>query len=146
MKIDPAMIEFEITETLLIEDISVAAQQMRTLKRAGFQIALDDFGSGYAGFGYLSQIPFDTLKIDRSFVQDLGSKAGAGGVVQSIIGLARAMGLAVTAEGVEDQTQQELLQAGGCSQMQGFLFYKPMSATEILKLRQLPRGEVRHIA
>jgi diguanylate cyclase (GGDEF)-like protein len=131
---NPAMVEIEITETFLIEDIDLAASQMRRLKNAGFQIALDDFGSGYASLGYLSRIPFDRLKIDRSFVQNLGSGAGAEGIVRSIVGLAKAMGLSTTAEGVEDPLQHRLLVAAGCDLMQGFLFHRPLPRDQILAL------------
>ena len=136
MAIDPKMIEFEVTETFLMDDIARAARQLHALKDAGFRIALDDFGSGYAGISYLTQIRFDRLKIDRSFVQDLGTKVGAAGVVQSIVGMAQAMGLSITAEGVEDAEQHHFLQLAGCSQMQGFLFHRPLSRDDFLQLRK----------
>jgi diguanylate cyclase (GGDEF)-like protein len=133
--IEPAMFEFEITETALLQDMPTATAQLLALKDLGFRIALDDFGSGYAGIAYLKQVPFDRLKLDQSFVQDLSLRAGAGGVVKSIIGLAQAMGLAITAEGVEDAEQHRFLRDAGCSQMQGFLFHRPKSREELLQLR-----------
>jgi EAL domain-containing protein (putative c-di-GMP-specific phosphodiesterase class I) len=120
---------------VLLHDIANAAAQLLGLKNMGFRIALDDFGSGYAGIAYLKQLPFDRLKIDRSFVQDLSMRAGAGGVVKSIIGLAQAMGLAITAEGVEDVEQHQFLRDAGCSQMQGFLFHQPKPREGVLELR-----------
>jgi diguanylate cyclase (GGDEF)-like protein len=135
LAVDPTMFEFEITETVLLHDVANAAAQIRALKSMGFRIALDDFGSGYAGIAYLKQIPFDRLKIDRSFVQDLSMRAGAGGVVKSIIALAQAMGLSITAEGVEDIEQHQFLKDAGCSQMQGFLFHQPKPRESILELR-----------
>jgi EAL domain-containing protein (putative c-di-GMP-specific phosphodiesterase class I) len=131
MHVNPRMIELEVTETVLIEDMKAASSQIAKLKQAGFSIALDDFGSGYASLAYLSQIQFDKLKIDRSFVEDIASKAGGSAVVRSIIGLAQAMGLSTTAEGVEDVNQQKVLQAAGCTQMQGFFFHHPSPAEAI---------------
>ena len=135
LAVDPTMFEFEVTETALMNDITKAAAQLLALKNLGFRIALDDFGSGYAGIAYLKQIRFDRLKIDQSFVQDLSMRPGAGGVVKSIIGLAQAMGLSITAEGVEDAEQHRFLRDAGCSQMQGFLFHKPKSREGFLELR-----------
>lgn len=135
MSIDPTKFELEITETALIEDVEAAAAKIQKLKNAGFRVALDDFGSGYAGFSYLFQISFDRLKIDRFFISNLKLHTGADGVIRSIIGIARSLGLAVTAEGVETDDQHQFLKAAGCSQMQGFLFYRPMSSGELLNLR-----------
>lgn len=119
------MIEFEITETALSRDMVTFADQVKTLSQAGFRFALDDFGSGYAGIGYLSKLHFNKLKIDRSFISDLNVKPNAERMVRSMVGLAEAMGLTVTAEGVEEGYQHALLMSAGCSQMQGFLFHKP---------------------
>ncbi|WP_102960453.1 putative bifunctional diguanylate cyclase/phosphodiesterase [Mangrovicella endophytica] len=132
---DPRMIELEVTETVLIGDMAEAARKFRQLKEAGFRIVLDDFGSGYAGLGYLSQIPFDKLKIDRSFVENLRAKPGAEGVIRSIIILAQSLGLTTTAEGVEDTEQHLFLKQAGCSHMQGFLFGRPMLADDLVRLR-----------
>lgn len=141
--VDPKMIEFEVTETVLMRDINKAVSQLLALKEMGFGIALDDFGSGYAGIAYLSQIPFDRLKIDRSFVAELKTKSGATGVVKSIISLAQAMGLAITAEGVEDEQQHQFLASAGCTQMQGFLFQKPLSREDFLASRTKSRRLLR---
>jgi diguanylate cyclase (GGDEF)-like protein len=134
-EVDPHMIEFEVTETMLIDDMERAAETLRTLKRIGFRLALDDFGSGYAGLGYLNQIAFDRLKIDRSFVQDLQRKPGAEGIIGSIVGIGKALGLAITAEGVEDREQHRFLKGAGCSYMQGFLFHRPQPAEDLQRLR-----------
>ena len=132
--IDPTRIEFEINESMLIEDIEAAAEQIGRLKEAGFRVALDDFGVSYSSFNYLRWIPFDNLKIDRSFVDNLTRSAGAAAVVQSIVNLGHALGLSVTAEGVEQADQKALLTALGCSQVQGCLLYGPMSKAEVLGL------------
>ncbi|ORE90741.1 response regulator receiver modulated diguanylate cyclase/phosphodiesterase [Aurantimonas sp. 22II-16-19i] len=142
MNIDPGMFELEVTEMVLIEDVAQAAEKLRQLKDIGFTIALDDFGSGYASLAYLSQIPFDRLKIDRSFVEDLRSKSGADGVIRSIVGLGASMGLSVTAEGVEDVQQHRFLQEVGCTHMQGFLFHRPLTVEAVLTLRG-SRPEIR---
>ena len=144
MNIDPTMFELEVTEMVLIEDVARAAEKLGQLKEIGFTIALDDFGSGYASLAYLSQIPFDRLKIDRSFVEDLRSKSGADGVIRSIVGLGCSMGLSVTAEGVEDAQQHRFLQEAGCTHMQGFLFHRPLTVEAVMTLRSArPQQELR---
>jgi EAL domain-containing protein (putative c-di-GMP-specific phosphodiesterase class I) len=132
--ISPAIIEFEITETALCANIVDFARQVEKLCEAGFRLALDDFGSGYAGIGYLSQLRFNKLKIDRSFVSNLRIKPNAERMIRSIVGLGEAMGLTVTAEGVEEAFQHELLRAAGCDQMQGFLFHRPCSREDVMQL------------
>jgi diguanylate cyclase (GGDEF)-like protein len=132
--ISPAIIEFEITETALCANIVDFARQVEKLCEAGFRLALDDFGSGYAGIGYLSQLRFNKLKIDRSFVSNLRIKPNAERMIRSIVGLGEAMGLTVTAEGVEEAFQHELLRAAGCDQMQGFLFHRPCSREAVMQL------------
>ncbi len=134
--VDPRRIELEVTETVLIADMTDAAGKVQRLRKAGFRIALDDFGSGYAGLGYLNQIRFDKLKIDRAFIENLRAKPGADGVIRSIVGLAQSFGLSVTAEGVEDAAQHLFLKQAGCSQMQGFLFHRPMEADDLVRLRE----------
>jgi diguanylate cyclase (GGDEF)-like protein len=121
----PDRIEFEITETTLASDLGTFASQVQVLREAGFRFALDDFGSGYASIGYLSRLTFDKLKIDRSFVSALSTKPHADRMIRSIVGLGTAMGLSVTAEGVEDALQHDILRSTGCDQLQGFLFHRP---------------------
>ena len=133
--VDPKMIELEITETTLIRNVDEAAEQMRRLMAIGFRIALDDFGTGYASLAYLTQIPFTKLKIDRSLVDDLQSKQGAEQVVRAIVGLGKSLGLSITAEGVEHPEQLSVLAAAGCAYMQGFLFHRPLTRDELLRLR-----------
>jgi diguanylate cyclase (GGDEF)-like protein len=132
--ISPSVIEFEITETALCGNMSDFSRQVERLCEAGFKLALDDFGSGYASIGYLSQLHFNKLKIDQSFVRNLRLKPNADRVIKSIVGLGDAMGLTVTAEGVEEGFQHELLRAAGCDQMQGFLFHRPCSRQDVEQL------------
>jgi diguanylate cyclase (GGDEF)-like protein len=132
--ISPTMIEFEITETALSANMSNFAEQVEQLCQAGFKLALDDFGSGYASIGYLSQLQFNKLKIDRSFVSDLRRKPNAAGMIRSIVSLGDAMGLTVTAEGIEEEFQHEALRTAGCDQMQGYLFHQPCSRQDVEKL------------
>lgn len=130
----PCMIEFEITETSLSRDMDNLIEQVEKLCQAGFSFALDDFGS----IGYLNQLRFKKLKIDSSFIRDLNLKPNADRMIHSIIGLGEAMGLTVTAEGVEQEFQHQFLKSAGCSQLQGFLFHKPYcrEAIQLLLSRQ----------
>ena len=95
------------------------------------RIALDDFGTGYSSLSYLQSFPFDKLKIDRSFIHDLLTRPGASAIVRAITDLAQALGIETTAEGVEESGQLDELRAHGCSSVQGFLFAKPMPASEL---------------
>ena len=137
--ISPSLVEFEITETALSGDMTQLVHQVEKLVLAGFKLALDDFGSGYAGIGYLSKLHFSKLKIDSSFINDLRVKPNADRMIRSIVDLGGAMGLTVTAEGVEEEFQRELLQEAGCDQMQGFLFHNPCSRQEVEALLRRQR-------
>jgi EAL domain-containing protein (putative c-di-GMP-specific phosphodiesterase class I) len=105
------------------------------------RLALDDFGSGYSNLGYLQHLPFDKLKIDRSFVTSLDQSANAGVIIQAIVALGRALGMGVVIEGVETEEQRVLLRLAGCSEMQGYLFYRPTTAQEIGRLLARPGPE-----
>ena len=104
---------------------------MLRLKSLGVRLALDDFGTGYASLHYLRRFPFDKLKIDRSFVQNIETAPDAAAIVNAVVGLGRGLGMTVTAEGVERAEQHILLRAAGVDTMQGYHFGRPMSATEI---------------
>jgi diguanylate cyclase (GGDEF)-like protein len=138
--VDCCSIEFEVTENMLIEDLDQASQQIARLKEAGFRIALDDFGTGYSSLNYLTRIPFDKLKIDRSFVQNLTRSSEAAALLQSIVGLARALGLSITAEGVEEADQEAFLVALGCNHVQGYLYSGPVTKDEIVGLNAAPQS------
>ncbi len=121
---DPQRIELEITEGVLIEDEHEARAIIIALREAGFRIALDDFGTGYSSLNYLSTFPVDKIKIDRSFTQSLGVAENSVAIIESVVKLGHAMGLTVTAEGVETTGQMSALADAGCNQLQGYLFSK----------------------
>jgi EAL domain-containing protein (putative c-di-GMP-specific phosphodiesterase class I) len=118
-------LQLELTEGVLIDDTSRALNVLRALKQLGVAIALDDFGTGYSNLTYLRVLPIDRIKIDKSFVQDLGTSRQVEAIVRAIIGIGQALGLEVTAEGVETETQLEFLRAQGCAHVQGFLLGQP---------------------
>jgi diguanylate cyclase (GGDEF)-like protein len=123
--VDPRRIELEVTEQVMLDDGVAATRNLQQLRDAGFRIALDDFGTGYSSLGYLRQLAVDKIKIDRSFVADLQQSRDARAIVAAIVTLGRAIGLTVSAEGVETVSQMEILIAAGCDQLQGFLFGMP---------------------
>jgi diguanylate cyclase (GGDEF)-like protein len=132
--IDPERFELEITEGLLLGDDAQTHESLRRIRAMGFRIALDDFGTGYSSLSYLQRYPIDKIKIDRSFITNLGIDNDAEAVVSAIVKLARALGLSVIAEGVETEIQRVRLTAAGCSEVQGFLFGKPSPAGTITAL------------
>jgi predicted signal transduction protein with EAL and GGDEF domain/CheY-like chemotaxis protein len=125
------MIQLEITETGLMKDLQRVIPSLHRLTEIGVQIAVDDFGTGYSSLAYLTSLPISEVKIDRSFVRDLGVLPQSMAVVTAIIALARSLGLKVVAEGVENLRQQDVLHRLGCSLMQGFMFSKPMPPDEV---------------
>jgi diguanylate cyclase (GGDEF)-like protein len=124
-------LELEVTETYLVTDPVVANRNLDMIRQFGVGIALDDFGTGYASIGFLRNFRFEKLKIDRSMVVDAASSSGSLAMMNSSIAVARAMDMAVTAEGVETEAQAELVRSAGCDQIQGWYYYKAISATEI---------------
>jgi diguanylate cyclase (GGDEF)-like protein/PAS domain S-box-containing protein len=128
------LLELELTESVLMHNLSTALPLLRSLKQLGVSLSIDDFGTGYSSLAYLKRLPIDTLKIDRSFVKDLdaGDSDGAG-IVGAIIAMARSLKLAVVAEGVETRAQMLRLYEQGCVLMQGWLFAKAMPAEEFVR-------------
>ncbi|MDI7776236.1 EAL domain-containing protein [Asticcacaulis sp. EMRT-3] len=124
-------IEIEITEGVLLNDDSTTQIVLRDLRHMGFTISLDDFGTGYSSLGYLSRYPVDKIKIDRSFISNLGVDPEAEAVIRAIIKLAKALNLNVIAEGVETRAQKTILRQAGCNIIQGFLFSRPVAAEAI---------------
>ena len=124
-------IELEITETGLMKDLQNVIPSLHRLNEIGVEISIDDFGTGYSSLAYLTTLPISELKIDRSFVRDLGMTPQSSAVVTAIIALARSLGLRVIAEGVENLRQMEVLHRLGCGIMQGFLFSKPQPPEDI---------------
>jgi len=129
-------IELEITETGLMKDLQNVIPSLHRLNEIGVEISIDDFGTGYSSLAYLTTLPISELKIDRSFVRDLGLTPQSSAVVTAIIALARSLGLRVIAEGVENLRQMEVLHRLGCGVMQGFLFSKPQLPEDIEKWLQ----------
>ncbi len=127
----PDRLELEITETVLLRRDEPQLEVLHHLKSFGVGIVLDDFGTGYSSFSYLQMFPFDKIKIDRSFVRELSTRADCAAIVCAIIGLARTLDIETTAEGVETLDQFELLRAAGCGLAQGYLFGKPCRNSEL---------------
>lgn len=130
-RLAPGQLELEITESTLIVDPESALSVLRGLSRSGIHTALDDFGTGYSALGYLRRFPFDTLKIDRSFIRDLAQDGEAQILVDAILALAQALGMATVAEGVESFGEAELLRSKGCTVLQGFLISRPLPPDKI---------------
>ena len=128
---DPARLELEITESVLIGNVDTTEAAMRRLKAFGVRLALDDFGTGYSSLLYLRRFPFDKLKIDRSFVLSIEKAADAAAIVHAVVSLGRGLGMKVTAEGVETADQHLFLRAAGVHQMQGYRFGRPTTADRI---------------
>ena len=129
----PSRLEIEITESIFLEG-GEALRLLHGLRSLGVRIALDDFGTGYSSLSYLQSFPFDKLKIDRSFIQNLLTRDGAIAIVHAITELANALGIETTAEGVEETAQLMELRTHGCSSVQGYLFAEPMAAEDVEKL------------
>ena len=118
-------LELEITESVLLQNSETTLAILHELRAHGVRISLDDFGTGYSSLSYLRSFPFDKIKIDRSFVQELASRDDSMAIVRAVAGLGRSLGIATTAEGVETEAQLDLLRREGCTQAQGYLFGRP---------------------
>ncbi|HCC53784.1 MAG TPA: hypothetical protein DEQ20_02500 [Desulfobulbaceae bacterium] len=129
--LNPAMLELEITETSVLKEAEGAAWALTRLKEMGLHISLDDFGTGYSSLTYLRRFPIDTLKIDRSFIRDIGRDSEDEAIVRSVIALAQSLGLDMVAEGIEHEIHRYFLLDNGCSTGQGFLFWKPIPGNEV---------------
>jgi diguanylate cyclase (GGDEF)-like protein len=138
--LDPAWVCLEITESVVVQDIETTTVTLEGLRDVGVQVAIDDFGTGYSVFSHLKSLPVDVLKIDRSFVTDLGNNPDDLAIVTAIIALADAFGLQLVAEGVETAVAAATLLRLGCSSAQGFLLSVPLSGDEMLEL--LAEGRV----
>ena len=136
--IDPSWLTLELTESILLDDADWALTQLESVKRLGVRVAIDDFGTGYSALAYLRQFPIDIVKIDRSFISDLGALDSGTTVVAAVIALSHALGHVVVAEGVETVDQLRTLRGLGCDSAQGYLFAKPLptaTATALLRSR-----------
>lgn len=129
----PGRLELEVTETHLVLDSLVASRSLDVIRQFGVRIVLDDFGTGYASIGFLRQFRFEKLKIDRSLVVDAATDGGSRAMMLASIAVARSLDMDVTAEGVETEDQADLVRAAGCDQIQGWLYYRAMSADELTR-------------
>ena len=127
----PGRLELEVTESVLLENSEESLAVLHQLKASGVHIVLDDFGTGYSSLSYLRMFPFDKIKIDKSFVAEFSNRADCAAIVCAVTGLGRTLQLDTTGEGVETAEQFELLRAAGCTQVQGFLFNRPMAASAL---------------
>jgi diguanylate cyclase (GGDEF)-like protein len=136
-------LELEITELVLLQESEGAFAILHQLRHLGIKIAMDDFGTGYSSLGYLRSFPFDKIKIDQSFIQDLPAKQDSVAIVRAVVGLSSSLGITTTAEGVETKEQLASLTAEGCNEFQGFLFSRPKSAADVARLfgELAPRAE-----
>jgi EAL domain-containing protein (putative c-di-GMP-specific phosphodiesterase class I) len=130
----PEHLELELTESILMKDVDITTMLLRWLDKNGIRIAIDDFGTGYSSLMYLKRFPISTLKIDRSFIQDMIGNADNTALVTAITSLAKDLKLSVVAEGVETQDQLQFLRTLKCDEIQGFLFSKPITAKEFTTL------------
>ncbi len=132
--IDPSRLKLELTESMVLGDVADTIAKMHALKLIGVRFAMDDFGTGYSSLAYLSQLPLDQLKIDQSFVRNIGTKSTDAAIIQTIIGMAKNLGMEVIAEGVETQAQRDFLEGAGCRLYQGYLFSQPVPLDEFVAL------------
>jgi diguanylate cyclase (GGDEF)-like protein len=128
------LLELEVTEGAIMTDIDRTISTLRALSEMGVRLAVDDFGTGYSSLAYLAQFPLDVLKIDQSFVRDVVDRSDVACVVSAIVGLAHSLDLTVVAEGVESQAQLEFLRALGCEEIQGYLYSRPLAASDFEEL------------
>lgn len=139
-QIDPAWLEFEVTESAYLENFDMASGFFQAARQMGCSLALDDFGTGYSSLSYLTKIPINTLKIDRQFVQNLGVSEKDMLVAKTIIGMARRLRLKICAEGVETSEQFDFLVENGCDQLQGYLFFKPVRLQDLTMRPDMKRA------
>ena len=132
--VDPGLLELELTESVFMHDIRATCATLERLQAMGVRCSIDDFGTGFSGLNYLAEMPIDSLKIDQSFVQRIGSREDNAPIIGAVIALAHSLQMNVVAEGVETEEQARFLRAHGCEQMQGFLFSRPLPADEVERL------------
>jgi EAL domain-containing protein (putative c-di-GMP-specific phosphodiesterase class I) len=124
-------LELEVTESTLMRDKDAAVAVLNELRAAGVRIAMDDFGTGYSSLSYLRDFPFDKIKIDKSFIDDLGQRRGSNAIIRAVTGIAASLGIETVAEGVESIEQYRWLVEEGCDHIQGYLFARPMPANAL---------------
>ncbi len=129
---DPRWIELEVTESVMLPDPQQAVKLLRNLKAMGVRLTIDDFGTGYSSLAYLKRLPIDCVKIDASFIRGIPVDASDVAITETILAMARSLGLKVVAEGVETRDQVQFLERRGCDEMQGYYFSKPLPAEELV--------------
>ena len=144
-RLDPAQLEMELTESMVMHNVEAAITTLQGLKSLGVALSVDDFGTGYSSLSYLRQLPVDTLKIDRSFVRDIGAGENPddGVIAQAIISLGHALRLKVIAEGVETDAQLRFLKRHGCDEIQGFFYGEPVAPEAHAELLERAKLRVR---
>jgi EAL domain-containing protein (putative c-di-GMP-specific phosphodiesterase class I) len=136
-------LELEITETVLLQDDRAVLDTLHQIRDLGVRICMDDFGTGYSSLSYLRSFPFDKIKIDRSFVSELGKENDCVAIIRAVTRLGSSLGMTTTAEGVETEQQLEILRAEGCVQVQGYLFSRPKPLKEIPTMLRELRPRIR---
>ncbi|HJU32711.1 MAG TPA: PAS-domain containing protein, partial [Hyphomicrobiaceae bacterium] len=129
--LQPERLELEITENTLLQDSDATLNMLYQLRSLGVRIAMDDFGTGYSSLSYLQAFPFDKIKIDRSFVKDIADGVGSLNIVRAVAAMASGLGMTTTAEGVETKEQMDTVRAEGCTELQGYLFCRPLPLAEV---------------
>lgn len=127
----PERLEIEITESVLMNDSESNLELLHRFKALGIRVSLDDFGTGYSSLNYLRSFPFDKIKIDRCFVEDIAERADCQAIIHAVLSLATSLNMTTTAEGIENEQQLAMLRADGCDQAQGYLFSRPVPATSL---------------
>src|SRR3990167_2504535 len=135
---NPSRLKLELTESVVLDNINDTIVKMHELKQIGVRFSMDDFGTGYSSLSYLTQLTLDQLKIDLSFVHNIGIKPTDAVIVQTIIGMGNSLGMEVVAEGVENEEQRDFLERNGCHAYQGYLFSKPVPIEEFEALIHVP--------
>jgi EAL domain-containing protein (putative c-di-GMP-specific phosphodiesterase class I) len=124
-------LELEITESVLLTDSEAALATLHHIKALGMRIAMDDFGTGYSSLSYLRLFPFDKIKIDQSFIRELGNSKDCAAIVKAVVELGTSLGITTTAEGVETDDQRDRVREHGCTEIQGYLFGKPLPLSHV---------------
>jgi EAL domain-containing protein (putative c-di-GMP-specific phosphodiesterase class I) len=132
--LDAARLELEITESVMIQNFDAALSLLHQIKKLGVNISMDDFGTGYSSLSHVRSFPFDKIKIDQSFVKEIGKNAESTAIIRAVTGMCDSLGITVTAEGVENLQQLDLLRAERCTEIQGYLVSKPRRAQDIPSL------------
>jgi EAL domain-containing protein (putative c-di-GMP-specific phosphodiesterase class I) len=130
----PALLQLEVTESMVMRNVSRTIRVLDAIQSRGIRLAIDDFGTGYSSMSLMKQFPIDTIKIDRSFVHDLARDSEDQAIAQAIISMGKALGMTVIAEGVETAEQEAFLRNHGCDEMQGFRLSKPLPPRELAEL------------